>query len=199
MARRSDHNRDELKELALNAAHEIVVKEGYRELSARKIASKIGYTAGTLYNLFSDLNELVLHMNAKTLDSFYETLEHEVQSAKNKEQAIYKTGKCYVDFSHKNYQLWNMLFEHHVPRPKGAKLPAWYEKKMYKPFSVLENALLPYVKGNKGKCSHYTKVLWAGLHGICILSISGKLATTGSESAHSLANSLIKTFILGLK
>ena len=49
MARRSDHSRDEIREMALNAAKTIVEREGAAALSTRKIANEIGYTAGSLY------------------------------------------------------------------------------------------------------------------------------------------------------
>ena len=47
MARRSDHSREELYDLALSAAREIAEAEGLRGLTARRIAEKIGYTPGS--------------------------------------------------------------------------------------------------------------------------------------------------------
>ena len=57
MARRSDHSREELYELALEKAGEIAEKEGLRGLTARGVAREIGYTIGTLYNIFEDLDD----------------------------------------------------------------------------------------------------------------------------------------------
>ncbi len=69
MARRSDHSRDELYDMALEAARQIAEKEGLRGLKARGIAREIGYTIGTLYNLFEDLDDLIVHLNGRTLDA----------------------------------------------------------------------------------------------------------------------------------
>lgn len=71
MARRSDHSRDELREMALTAAEQIVLENGYESLSARKVASAIGYTVGTLYLVFENLDDLVLQVNARTLDRLH--------------------------------------------------------------------------------------------------------------------------------
>ena len=54
MARRSDHSREELREMAITAAEQIVVEQGYEGLSARKVAAAIGYTVGTLYLVFRE-------------------------------------------------------------------------------------------------------------------------------------------------
>ena len=44
MARRSDHTRDELRRMALDAARAIVEEDGLRGLSTRRLAKAIGYT-----------------------------------------------------------------------------------------------------------------------------------------------------------
>ena len=72
MARRSDHSREELYDMALEAARQIAEKEGLRGLKARRIARDIGYTIGTLYNLFEDLDDLIVHLNGRTLDDLYQ-------------------------------------------------------------------------------------------------------------------------------
>ena len=68
MGRRSDHSRDEIREMAIAAAAEIVEKEGFQSLTARKVAGRIGYTVGTLYHVFRNFDDLVMHLNAQTID-----------------------------------------------------------------------------------------------------------------------------------
>ena len=54
MGRRNEHSRDEIKEMAIEAGKKIIVEEGFSNLGARKIARAIGYTVGTLYNVFDN-------------------------------------------------------------------------------------------------------------------------------------------------
>ena len=74
MARRSDHSPEELREMTLAAAIRIVDTEGFRALTARNVARAIGYTPGTLYNLFANLDDLAVHLNGNTLDRLYDLL-----------------------------------------------------------------------------------------------------------------------------
>ena len=67
MARRSDHSREELYVMALAAAREIAEKDGLRGLKARRISREIGYTVGTLYNVFSNLDDLIIHLKLRLI------------------------------------------------------------------------------------------------------------------------------------
>ncbi|HEV3447204.1 MAG TPA: helix-turn-helix domain-containing protein, partial [Gemmataceae bacterium] len=68
MARRSDHTREELKDLAIQAAIALIEADGIGQFSARQVAARIGYTVGTLYNVFGSYDELLLNVNARTVD-----------------------------------------------------------------------------------------------------------------------------------
>jgi hypothetical protein len=48
MARRSDHSREELKELALKSTEELLNEKSASELSTRQIATKMGRTVKNL-------------------------------------------------------------------------------------------------------------------------------------------------------
>jgi len=72
MARRSDHSREELHALILECARGIAEKKGLRGLTARRIAADIGYAPGTIYNLFANLDNLILQLRGNTLDAFYD-------------------------------------------------------------------------------------------------------------------------------
>ena len=57
MGRRSAHSRDEIRDMAISAASKIVEKQGFQSLTARKVASEIGYTVGTLYHVFRNFDD----------------------------------------------------------------------------------------------------------------------------------------------
>ena len=60
MARRSDHTREELRRLILQAARRIIRDKGVAALSARKVASDIGYTVGTIYQHFNGMDAILI-------------------------------------------------------------------------------------------------------------------------------------------
>ena len=62
MGRRSAPSRDDLRAMILEAARAILATDGLRGLTARRVAKAIGYSPGTLYNFFTNIDELILHI-----------------------------------------------------------------------------------------------------------------------------------------
>lgn len=195
MGRRSDHTREELYDLALEAAASIAEVEGLRGLTARRIAKDIGYTHGTLYNVFEDLDDLVVHLNGRTLDALYESLK-DLRLDGEPETALGTLARGYVAFTRLQPRLWNLLFEHHLP--EGRELPDWHYEKVLRLLALVETALAPlFLPGQEAERHHSARVLWSALHGICSLEASRKMAEW--ESVEALAGSLIEYYIAGLQ
>jgi len=195
MGRRSKHSREEMQEMAIKAAREIVAEEGVRELSTRKIAAKIGYTVGTLYHFFKNLDDIIMYVNSQTLDMLYEYLKHRIN--KNKQTALISLANGYLDFSKKHFSEWQLLFEY--PMPKDMQYPRWYEEKITKLFKLVEQSLSTQIKLPKIDLSRKSRVLWSGIHGVCLLYHTGKLHKTKSETAETLVEDLLKYYLAGLK
>ena len=57
MAKRNEHSLEEIKALIIHAAEEIVIQDGFSAIKARKVASAIGYTVGSLYMVITSLSD----------------------------------------------------------------------------------------------------------------------------------------------
>ncbi len=197
MARRSDHTRDELYQLALNAARHIVENDGFRALTARNVAEAIGYSPGTLYNLFKNLDDLILHLNARTLESLYDQVSARSLNAEP-EEALTQLIDAYLAFLEAHPELWAMLFEYRLTENKP--LPDWYLRKIDRLLGLIEQALAPLFADQEGDQKRNAAcILWASMHGICSLSDSGKLKVLKAQPARHMAQGLISTFIAGLR
>ncbi len=197
MARRADHSREELYEIAMQAACEIVEADGYHALTARNVADAIGYSPGTLYNVFANLDDLTLHLNGRTLDALYDRLESSEDLA-TPEDNLGQLLDGYLSFLEDHRNLWNTLFEYSLP--KGQEPPAWYARKVNKVLSLLEEALSPiFPEGNTEAKANAARILWAGLHGICSLSGSGKLQVVTTQPVRAMAEGLLANYVAGLR
>ena len=196
MARRSDHSRDEIKGMALEAAEAIVAAEGHGGLSARKVASAIGYTVGTLYLVFENLGDLVLQVNGRTLDRLNQRMLQVVRDTEDPGRRLVELGHAYIRFADENRYLWQMVFESRFPGNQG--MPAWFGEKVNRMFSLVEASLAPLAQQrSKQEVAQAARALWGGVHGICTLAITDKLDVAGVESAHELAESLISNYLKG--
>ena len=195
MARRSDHSREEIKELALNAAEQIVTENGFSGLSARKIASAIGYTVGTIYLVFKNLDDLIMQVNARTLKSLYQTVSDQQKTDKHK-QNLRQFGQAYYNFAKQNPHLWSLIFEHHVAG--GGQLIPQLAERIETLFSLIESELKAIEPKKKPASIHRAALsLWSGVHGITILDISDKLFMANNVSAQEMIDELINNFLTG--
>ena len=180
MARRSDHSRQQLSEMSLKAARKIVGEDGLQALTARRVASAINYSPGTLYNVFEDLDDLIIHLNACTLDELYSELSSTAMTG-DPVLDLRELLKRYLGYLDANRNLWDVLFDHKVPVDRV--VPDWYRAKVAKVLGLIERALSPlFPDGDQKACANAAGVLWASLHGICSLGGAGKRAARGGPA-----------------
>jgi AcrR family transcriptional regulator len=201
MARRSDHTREELESLITDTAEQIVSAEGFAALTARRIAKEIGYTPGTLYNIFGSMDGIYLAVNVRTMDKLLEVLARPnctPPDAPLEEQLRVMAG-LYMDFAHEHKALWLMLFEYALTG--GTDIPAWYQDKVQTLFAPLEEILAPLFAAKDDKREHKmaARVLWSSVHGICLMRETGKIPLIGGETPYAMSDYLIENFIKGLR
>lgn len=197
MARRSDHSREEIHAMALAAAERLVAEQGLTGLSARKLAAAIGYTQGTLYLVFRNLDDLILQLNGRTLDRMHRTLADQTADCGTPEQCVLALGQSYIGFAEANPHLWGALYEHRPP--SGEPLPDWYQVKVDLMFQLVVQALGPLAADlSPGELDLAAHALWSGVHGICILAQNDTLDSRGGLTAAALSESLIRNYLSGL-
>ena len=195
MARRSDHSREEIKELALNATEEIVAEAGFQGLSARKVASAIGYTVGTIYLVFKNLDDLIMQVNARTLETLFNNVSTH-QKEDTPQENLVQFGHAYYDFAQQNPHLWSLIFEHHVTG--GGDINPELGEKIQTLFDLVETEIKALnLKKDQSEIHAASLALWSGVHGITILAITDKLFMADDVTAQEMIDQLINNFLTG--
>lgn len=196
MGRRSTHTPEQLRQLILDAAQAIIETNGLAGLSAREIARRIGYSPGTIYNMFQNLDDVVLHVEARVLDALDQRIAA-IGTGGTPEENVYKLAEVYLAFTSERPKLWNLLFEHYMPG--GTDTPAWYQQKLETLMNRVETSMAPlFGPADTAARQRSARVLWAGVHGITSLSTANKLSNVTTESATYLVKDLISNYLAGL-
>ncbi len=197
MARRSEHSLQEIKEMVLEAAESIVEEEGYNQLKARKVAMQIGYTVGSVYMVFNNMSDLILHVNGRTLEQIELRLRNIAESDDlETEQIIRLLAQTYLSYAKENYNRWNLVFEHRIA--ENEELPDWYQAHINRIFFLVEEQFRLFnIDRDEYQASMAARALWAGVHGICALCLSGKMDVIGIENIEETVNTLTNSFING--
>lgn len=196
MARRSDHSREEIQQMAIGAAIGILSREGLQGLSTRKVAAAIGYTVGTLYLVFKNLDELILHVNAATLDSLHAVMQVELAKDIGAQTQLENMAHAYLRFAREQYACWSLLYNHRFP--VEVELPVWFHDKVRLLFDLV-TGLLRQINSSLAEQPYQqaAKVLWSSVHGACELGLNNKLSLTGDVEADELLDALVRNFLNG--
>lgn len=196
MGRRSLHTADELRELIIGASTDLIRESGLEGLSAREIARRIDYSPGTIYNSFENLDDLVLTIEGRLLDSLIDALAA-LPDERDDRVRVQKIASRYLEFVADNPKLWNLLLEHNLPASRST--PEWYRQKLEAVMKIFERALLPLAKDGIGdeELARSARVLWAGVHGIASLSTANKLSMVASDHASVMLEDFVRTYLAG--
>jgi len=196
MARRSDHSREQIKNMAIAEAEKIIVAEGPAALSARRVTQAIGYSVGSLYLVFDNLDDLIAHVNRRTVNGLFEAMQQAGEGNAKPLTRLKRMGRAYADYSREHPNRLRLAFEHPYP----AATPGQNDRSGEQLVGLVV-APLAEASGLSGKkLETAAQVLWSGVHGICILALTEKMARVGSQTrVELLTDSLIENYIGGLK
>ncbi len=178
--------------MVLQAAEALVAEEGSKALTMRNVALEIGYTVGSIYMVFENMNDLVLQLNARTLDALIEQIDN--LPAQPPAQAIEAIAGIYLDFAGCHFNCWTLIFEHR--QPNDMALPDWYGAKIEHAFSRFEAEFKQLaVERTEAQAKQAARALWGGIHGICMLSLTGKFAAVGADARDACVKLLVRHFL----
>jgi AcrR family transcriptional regulator len=120
-------------------AHAIkhIETSGLRDLRARTLAAAAGCSIGAIYNIFEDLDALILTVNAATLEKIGARMA--AIPATTPTQQFQDLAAAYLDFAVTHPGLWDALFTHRLPA--GIEAPDWFMATQSAAFSHIEAPL----------------------------------------------------------
>jgi AcrR family transcriptional regulator len=176
MGRRSDHSREELRELLLEEGRRLMAEVGFHRFSARKVAERIGYSVGTLYNVFETLDALLIALNTRT----FTTWTGFMRSALDRAGAdrIAALVHAYFDFAAANPNLWMAIYDHRLP--PGLEIPEADRAERAKLAALADQEIAAALGRPVDEAVvQLTRSLIATVHGHCVLALGGSLALMG--------------------
>jgi len=195
MARRTGLTRDEIQTNALTVGGDLIAKYGLSKFSMRQVAKEIGYTVGTLYNVFKNQDDFLLQINIITLNDLQCFIQQRLNPNSHGKNILLNIASSYYVFAKDHYKRWRTLFEYTLT--EETTLPKWYTDKIASLMNVAEQALSD-INLSSTQIQRTSRVLWASVHGICALALADKLALTQSDPAEELISELIDKYFAGL-
>ena len=189
---RGEHDRDAFVALTVAAAERLVRADGLRGLGMRPLASAIGYAPNSIYNAVGDLDQVILRVNAHTLERLHAALAAAVDAAAAPRANALALADAYLRFVAADPRVWSLLFDH-VAAP-DLPFPDWYAAALSRATDLVDGVLAPLI-ADPDERRRAVATLWAGLHGLASLSTSNKLAVLAPDAPGDLARLLVGRFL----
>lgn len=190
-----------LRQEILDAARDILVREGYDGLSMRKVAERIDYSPTAIYLHFKDRDDLVFCVCEQLMAGLVRELQEVSDRHKDPLVALRKGLRRYVDFGRQHPQHYQATFG--ISHGNDPDHDARYQEPGtmgMQAFGFLPRLVAECVKQKKLKKVdvHRTScALWAGIHGITSLLIV--MPNFQWQDADRVVDQLIDMMVAGLK
>lgn len=184
MGRRSDHSRAELRDMIITAGHRQLSEVGFARFSAREVAKRIGYSIGTIYNVFGTHDALMLGLNGYTLDQWRNYLE--VRLTGKKKDRLRIAVEAYFEFAILHRNAWTAIYDFHLP--ENTEIPADYAARVMAITRIVIDeiaAVLP--DSQKDEATALARSLLASVHGHCLFTLNGTFKILGETDPFGAA------------
>ncbi len=109
-ATRSVEEVEEVRDQILERAFEILVKDGYENLSMGKLGSKMKMTAANLYNYYANKDELLIAIHKKCFQMIQDRIRSSVNMHHTPLERIKELARAFVDFGIENVNIYDIMF-----------------------------------------------------------------------------------------
>ena len=190
--------RDRQHVLLIEIAESVLASEGLAAVQARRIAKEAGCSVGTLYNIFGDIDGLILAANERTLNALGVALQRAAANANSGDlkSRLMALATAYLDFATANPRRWRAVFEHRLP--EGREIPAFYVEDRRRLIGLIETQIAPVIAHSQPR-SDAAHALFSAVHGIVLLSLDEKLSPFDPATCHRQLRFLIENVSCGLE
>jgi len=178
-----------MRELILNAALELFVRESFEGTTMRRIADEIEYTPGALYSYFKDKDEICYALHTRGFEKLNEMTAQALAKVPKRADPLERLrvcGRTYIQFAIDNASLYDLMF---ISKKTGAKIA---EDKAWEPgmraFGTLREIVQMIITKHdldwNADVVAYT--CWSAVHGMVSLILCDRCAPLGDSPSSIL-------------
>lgn len=163
------------RDIAASAAV-LLEAEGFSAIQARRIAQEAGCSVGTIYNLFGDIDGVLIAVNTQTLAMLGDAVGENGSALAGRplRDRLIGLGLAYTRFATANQRRWEAVFKHQVTA--GREVPPSYLADQDRLIAVIETALGPADQlGGLHRRAMLARSLFGAVHGIVALALDNRI------------------------
>ncbi|HTI76455.1 MAG TPA: TetR/AcrR family transcriptional regulator [Mycobacterium sp.] len=186
---RRERERQARRQLIITTARRLAEAEGWDAVTTRRLSTEIEYSQPVLYKHFQGMEQIADAIAIEGFGELAEAMRAARSSADAADGALARIARAYLDFAHDNPAVYDAMFTRATSLRFAAEgTPA----QLTAAFAELHQAVA--LVAGEHDADTLTEVFWAALHGLVILSRTGRLRA-GYDSDR--LDALVKQFTDG--
>jgi len=194
---RLQSDKENLRQEIMDAAREMFVAEGYQNVSMRKIADKIGYSATTIYLYFKDKNDLLHQICEQTFARLAQNIQAIYRLSDNPLERLRSGLREYIYFGLKHPSQYEIVFITPLPIETEGDFENSNGRVAFDTMRHVVNECIDAKLLKHNDIELISQTLWAGIHGVTSLLIQHN--GFPFVEREKLVDSVIDTLIAGIK
>jgi AcrR family transcriptional regulator len=192
MSEKSQQRKQALHQRLVEAAHTRIERDGFRALRARDLAQDAGCSLGAIYNVFDDLNAIVMAVNGRTFRRLGQAVAQSIANAQDKtpNQRLVLMSNAYLHFASDHNNLWRALFD--LQMSLDGPVPDWYVQALGELFAHISaplSELFPHLDADG--LDLMTRTLFSSVHGIVLLGLERRISGVPFERIEEMIAQLL--------
>ena len=157
---------------------------GFAGFSARRVARAVGYSVGTIYNVFPSLDHLIVAINSRTFELWTDHLRASLDQGGG--DRIKALVEGYFSFARENPNLWMAIYDHRLPA--GMAMPEADAERRAELVGIVFDEVAAAVRGRSLEdVQRLARSLIATVHGHCSFALNGTFALMGVSDPVGMA------------
>ena len=192
--------RHQLRLELIDAGEAIMNRQGLSALTARAVAAAVGCSVGAIYNVFEDIDGLIVAVNSRTLAKLDQKISSFVPGGEcglEPEDCLVGLAVAYCQFAVEHTHAWSALFEH--GERISREIPDWHMDEHVHLIGHIVKSLRRLRPGVPDDDSwQLAGLLFSAVHGVVALGLQGFFFAVPQGRLEAQVSLLVRATLAGL-
>ncbi|WP_299651535.1 TetR/AcrR family transcriptional regulator [uncultured Tateyamaria sp.] len=194
MASKAEERRNALRDRLITLAEQQIEQEGIQAIKARPLAQAAGCSVGAIYNVFGDLEDIIIAVNGRT----FRKLGRFVAAALEGKETLPPTDRlivmahAYLDYAGAHPKLWRALFD--LRMSADINVPDWYLEELARLFSHINGPVQEcFPDMDQNEVDLLTRALFSSVHGIVLLGLENRISAVPRDQIRNMIALILRS------
>lgn len=174
-----------LRAATLDTTRTLLVRDGYENLSMRKIARQVGCSVSSIYEHFAGKDQLVHALIDEGFQRWYDVVQEAAEAPGTPPERLELHCRRYVEFGLRNPEFYEIMY---MLRPRFTeRFPRESFRRATRSMDVLSRLVHQAAPGaftSPEEARIHAHVVWAILHGVVSTIVASRLDTRVDQAAY---------------